>query len=46
VPKLSRTPGSHRRNAPQLGQDGNSILLEMGLTQQQINTLRQKGVVA
>jgi formyl-CoA transferase len=46
VPKLSRTPGSHRRNAPQLGQDGNAILLEMGLTQQQIDTLRQKGIVA
>jgi formyl-CoA transferase len=26
VPKLSRTPGSHRRNAPTLGQDSEAVL--------------------
>ncbi|ODV09727.1 MAG: formyl-CoA transferase [Rubrivivax sp. SCN 70-15] len=26
VPKLSRTPGSHRRNAPALGQDNEAVL--------------------
>ncbi len=26
VPKLSRTPGSHRRNAPALGQDNDAVL--------------------
>ena len=45
VPKLSRTPGSHRRNAPQLGQDTDRILAEMGLDAQQIAELRAKGIV-
>jgi formyl-CoA transferase len=26
VPKLSRTPGGHRRNAPELGQDTQAVL--------------------
>jgi formyl-CoA transferase len=46
VPKLSRTPGGHRRNAPELGQDSNSVLSEMGLSEQQITELRQRGIVA
>jgi formyl-CoA transferase len=46
IPKLSRTPGSHRRNAPTIGQDTEAVLLEMGLTPQQIQTLKDKGVVA
>lgn len=29
VPKLSRTPGRHRRNAPELGQDNTAILAEL-----------------
>ena len=45
VPKLSRTPGSHRRNAPQLGQDTDQILAEMGLSSQQITELRVRGIV-
>jgi formyl-CoA transferase len=45
VPKLSRTPGSHRRNAPDLGQDTDRILAEMGLDAQQIAELRAKGIV-
>ena len=45
VPKLSRTPGSHRRNAPQLGQDSDQILTEMGLSLQQIHELRERGIV-
>lgn len=45
VPKLSRTPGQHRRNAPALGQDTDQILQEMGLTAQQIQTLRARGIV-
>jgi hypothetical protein len=28
VPKLSRTPGGHRRNAPALGQDTDAVLRE------------------
>jgi formyl-CoA transferase len=45
VPKLSRTPGSHRRKAPDLGQDTDRILAEMGLDAQQIAELRAKGIV-
>jgi formyl-CoA transferase len=46
VPKLSRTPGSHRRNAPQVGQDTDAILAEVGLTQEQITELRRRGAIA
>lgn len=46
VPKLSRTPGGQRRNAPALGQDTDEVLREAGLTAEQIATLRAKGVVA
>mgnify|MGYP002628679693 CR=1 FL=1 len=46
VPKLSRTPGSLRRNAPELGQDTDQVLSEMGLTNDQIKHLRDQGIVA
>ena len=46
VPKLSRTPGGHRRNAPDLGQDTDAVLTEIGLTGQQIAALRERGIVA
>jgi len=46
VPKLSATPGSHRRNAPALGQDTDAVLREVGLSEAQIAELRQRGVVA
>ncbi len=46
VPKLSATPGSHRRNAPTLGQDTDAVLREVGLSEAQIAELRQRGVVA
>ena len=45
VPKLSLTPGSHRRNAPTLGQDTEAVLREVGVTPAQIEALRQRGVV-
>jgi formyl-CoA transferase len=45
VPKLSATPGSHRRNAPSLGQDSNGVLRELGLTDPQIAALRERGIV-
>jgi len=45
VPKLSRTPGSHRRNAPTLGQDSDTVLREMGLSPQQIQALKDRGIV-
>ena len=46
VPKLSLTPGGHRRNAPTLGQDTDAVLREVGLSESQIQALRQRGVVA
>ncbi|OYU30290.1 MAG: formyl-CoA transferase [Comamonadaceae bacterium PBBC2] len=45
VPKLSATPGQHRRNAPQLGQDTDQILAEMGLSADQIQSLKARGIV-
>ena len=46
VPKLSRTPGLHRRNAPDLGQDTDAVLTELGITYEQIQAMRQRGIVA
>ena len=46
VPKLSRTPGSHRRNAPGIGQDTDAVLREMGLSPEQIQALKDQGIVA
>ncbi len=46
VPKLSRTPGGHRRNAPALGQDTDAVLREMGLNSEQISALRERGIVS
>jgi formyl-CoA transferase len=45
VPKLSATPGSHRRHAPTLGQDSTEVLKEVGLTDAQITALRERGIV-
>jgi formyl-CoA transferase len=45
VPKLSRTPGSHRRNAPEIGQDTDAVLQDIGLTVAQIQALKDKGIV-
>ena len=45
VPKLSLTPGGHRSNAPALGQDTDAVLREVGLSQAQIDTLRQRSIV-
>ena len=46
VPKLSRTPGGHRRNAPALGQDTEDVLREVGVTPGQIEALRARGVIS
>ena len=45
VPKLSRTPGSHRRNAPKIGQDTDAVLQDIGLTATQIQALKDKGIL-
>ncbi len=46
VPRLSRTPGRHRHNAPALGRDTQAVLESIGLTPEQIATLRASGIVA
>ena len=46
VPKLSATPGGHRRNAPALGQDTHAVLRELGLTPGQIQGLQDRGIVS
>jgi len=46
VPKLSLTPGGHRRNAPlAVGQDTDEVLREVGLTPEQITALKARGVI-
>jgi formyl-CoA transferase len=45
VPRLSATPGGHRRNAPALGQDTDAVLREIGLGDAQIAALRERGIV-
>ena len=45
VPKLSRTPGQHRRNAPSLGQDTDAVLSDLGITAEQISEMRKRGIV-
>jgi formyl-CoA transferase len=45
VPKLSVSPGGHRRNAPSIGQDTDAVLSAMGLTAAQITELHTKGIV-
>jgi formyl-CoA transferase len=46
VPKLLGTPGTVRSPAPGLGDDTNGVLRDIGLTDQDIEALRGKGVVA
>ncbi len=45
VPKLSSTPGAVRSSAPRLGEDTDAVLVEAGLTQEQIALLRSRGVI-
>ncbi len=45
VPKLSSTPGGQFRNAPELGQDTDEVLRGIGLSAEQIQALKDKGIV-
>ena len=45
VPKLSVTPGSQHRPAPELGQDTDEVLRGIGLSAAQIQALKDKGIV-
>lgn len=44
-PKLSSTPGTVRAPAPEQGQNSDQILAEIGLTEDQISSLKDKGIV-
>ncbi|WP_457334028.1 CaiB/BaiF CoA transferase family protein [Rhizobacter sp. P5_C2] len=46
VPKLMSTPGSVRSSAPNLGDDTDAVLHELGLRDGEIAALRERGVVA
>lgn len=45
VPKLSRSPGARVRNAPRLGQDTEQVLREIGLKDEQIRQMIERGIV-
>jgi formyl-CoA transferase len=45
IPKLSRTPGGHRRNAPTLGEDTDTVLKSLGITPEQISAMRSNGII-
>lgn len=45
VPKLSATPGRVRSSAPNLGDDTDAVLAEVGLSSEQIAQLRSKGII-
>ena len=44
IPKLSRTPGSMKSLAPEVGEQTDQILQELGLSSQQITALKDKGI--
>lgn len=45
-PRLSNNPEAYLRRASKLGEDTNDIMHEGGYTLEEINALRQSGVVA
>jgi formyl-CoA transferase len=45
VPKLSVSPGSRHRNAPRLGQDTQAVLRDIGINEDQIRQLIERGIV-
>jgi formyl-CoA transferase len=45
VPKLSATPGAIRQAAPRLGEDTREVLREVGVTEEQLARLTERGVI-
>lgn len=45
VPRLTETPGTLRSPAPGLGEDTEAVLRELGLDEQAIAALREKGIL-
>lgn len=44
IPKLSRTPGSIKTLAPDIGQNTDEILMSIGLTNDQVASLKERGI--
>jgi formyl-CoA transferase len=44
IPKLSRTPGSIKTLAPDIGQNTDEILKGIGLTEEQVASLKERGI--
>ena len=44
IPKLSRTPGSIKTLAPDIGENTDEILKGIGLNETQINSLKERGI--
>jgi formyl-CoA transferase len=44
IPKLSRTPGSIKTLAPNIGENTDAILRDMGLTDDQVVSLKARGI--
>ena len=44
IPKLSRTPGSIKTLAPEIGENTDEILQSIGLTQAQVASLKERGI--
>ncbi|CAN7565815.1 CaiB/BaiF CoA transferase family protein [Rhizobacter sp. LjRoot28] len=45
VPKLSATPGAITRRAPTLGEDTEAVLREVGVSDAQLQALRERGIL-
>ena len=44
IPKLSRTPGSIKTLAPEIGQNTDEILKSIGLSNAQVASLKERGI--
>jgi formyl-CoA transferase len=44
IPKLSRTPGSIKTLAPEIGENTDEILQSIGLTEAQVASLKERGI--
>jgi formyl-CoA transferase len=44
IPKLSRTPGSIKTLAPDIGENTDAILRDIGLTDDQVTSLKARGI--
>ena len=44
IPKLSRTPGSIKTLAPDIGEHTDQILKEIGLSDFQVASLKERGI--